>query len=413
MARPHTRTILRTNYRGYHLFIWRFLLAALLVTLLSSVYLIPAASAQQQQQESRQRLDAVQQQIETTERKKLEQEAAAEKAAEQAALITQELVRVSDDITQAENTILTTEESITALEEEEKQKSAFLKQRRKELLDLVAALERLSRRPAALSLMQPGEAQDTARSAGLLGSMIPAIEEKAAEIRGELTALTRVKDKLAAARFAMKNQVESLQGKKQQQEILLAKRRKEQKVAEAAVSEQTRQLQALAREASSLQDLIQRLQQYEERLRNAPKPQRKPKTQKKTYFPNTKPINRARGELKYPATGRLTSRFNTQERVGRTRGIRIRTRAGSQVIAPYAGEIVFAGKFRDYGQLLIIAHGDGYHSLVAGIASLYTSIGENVLTGEPVGTVNERDTEIYLELRQKGKAIDPVPWLSR
>src|SRR3546814_18899818 len=70
------------------------------------------------------------------------------------------------------------------------------------------------------------------------------------------------------------------------------------------------------------------------------------------------------------------------------RGIRIETRSGAQVVAPADGKVMFAGPFRGYGQLLIIAHGGGYHSLLAGFGRIARSVGQWVLDGEPVGSMS-------------------------
>jgi septal ring factor EnvC (AmiA/AmiB activator) len=85
------------------------------------------------------------------------------------------------------------------------------------------------------------------------------------------------------------------------------------------------------------------------------------------------------------------------------------------VVAPYDGEIVFAGQFRGYGELLIIAHGEGYHTLLAGMTRIYGVVGQRLLSGEPVGLMGEGSKgvpRLYVELRRNGAAINPVPWLA-
>jgi septal ring factor EnvC (AmiA/AmiB activator) len=103
------------------------------------------------------------------------------------------------------------------------------------------------------------------------------------------------------------------------------------------------------------------------------------------------------------------------------RGVTLEVAAGSSVLAPFAGRVVYAGPFRDYGQLLIIEHGEGYHLLLAGFERIDTALGESVLAGEPVGIIGSSGgavagrggapSRIYLELRRNGRPIDPTPWL--
>ncbi|MBO1688015.1 peptidoglycan DD-metalloendopeptidase family protein, partial [Clostridium butyricum] len=49
--------------------------------------------------------------------------------------------------------------------------------------------------------------------------------------------------------------------------------------------------------------------------------------------------------------------------------------------------VVYSGPFRSYGQLLILNAGGGYHVLIAGMERISVTIGQFVLTGEPVATM--------------------------
>jgi septal ring factor EnvC (AmiA/AmiB activator) len=90
------------------------------------------------------------------------------------------------------------------------------------------------------------------------------------------------------------------------------------------------------------------------------------------------------------------------------------------VIAPHDGKVVFAGPFRDYGLLLIIDHGEGYHTLLAGLGRIDASVSQWVLAGEPVGQMGPERAgsaraskpRLYIELRHDGRSINPLPWLA-
>jgi septal ring factor EnvC (AmiA/AmiB activator) len=97
------------------------------------------------------------------------------------------------------------------------------------------------------------------------------------------------------------------------------------------------------------------------------------------------------------------------------KGIKIRTRPGADVIAPFDGKVVFSGNFRSYGQILIIDHGGRYHTLLAGLHRIRAVVGQWVLAGEPVATMDpqsSKEPELYLELRRTGQPINPLPWLA-
>jgi septal ring factor EnvC (AmiA/AmiB activator) len=127
-----------------------------------------------------------------------------------------------------------------------------------------------------------------------------------------------------------------------------------------------------------------------------------------------------RGKLPFPAAGPITvgfgrvmnPRFNT---VTVQNGVDIGARAGAPVRAVAAGRVVHAGWFKGYGNLVILDHGEGYHSLVAHLATMQTAMGEDVAAGAVLGTVGDsgslKGPYLYFELREHGRPVDPRGWL--
>ncbi len=147
----------------------------------------------------------------------------------------------------------------------------------------------------------------------------------------------------------------------------------------------------------------------EKTQRTAPAPQRL------AMAPGQVPFSKIRGRLQLPARGERLGKFGESTGFGpRAQGITLQTRKGAQVVVPYNGRVVFAGPFRDYGLILIISHGEGYHTLLAGLTTLQAVVGQSLLTGEPVGRMGgDGKRSLYIELRRKGVAINPNPWWSR
>jgi septal ring factor EnvC (AmiA/AmiB activator) len=128
-----------------------------------------------------------------------------------------------------------------------------------------------------------------------------------------------------------------------------------------------------------------------------------------------RPFSQAHGRLPYPARGQVVGAYGQTNEVGNTtKGITIQTRKGAQVIAPYDGQVVFAGPFRGYGLLLIIEHSEGYHTLLAGMAQVDCSVGQKLTAGEPVGVMGQDESKpsLYVELRHGGQPVNPLPWLT-
>ena len=63
------------------------------------------------------------------------------------------------------------------------------------------------------------------------------------------------------------------------------------------------------------------------------------------------------------------------------------TRVQSLVTAPYDAQVLYAGPFRDYGNMLILGVGKNYHLLFAGLSEISVDVGQVILAGEPVGQI--------------------------
>lgn len=89
---------------------------------------------------------------------------------------------------------------------------------------------------------------------------------------------------------------------------------------------------------------------------------------------------------------------------------------GAPVVAVSSGHIVFCDWLKGYGLLLIIDHGQGFMTLYAHNQSLFKRKGDAVKQGEQIAAVGHsgglKQNGLYFEIRQQGKAIPPLSWLS-
>lgn len=126
-------------------------------------------------------------------------------------------------------------------------------------------------------------------------------------------------------------------------------------------------------------------------------------------------FSQGQGQMPFPARGRIITRYGQTNDVGVVnKGLEIATRKGAQVIAPFDGQVAFAGLFRGYGLLLIIEHSEGYHTLLAGMARIDATVGQRLTSGEPVGIMAQDEAKpmLYVELRRNGQPVNPLPWLT-
>lgn len=368
------------------------------------------------------------------ERRESEQRAAelareAEKLEREAAETAKKLVAAAAEARAHEHAIAELEARLEDIAEERKSRSEGLAARRARLAQLLGALERIARHPPEALMAYARTPQDTLRAAMLLREAVPRIEREARQLRDELEALARLEEQAAARGEALARESKALAGKRQALARLVETKRGLARTTKAEEDKAQARARALAREAKDLRELLAGIER-ERRALAARKPPRPPARSTATAAlpPAAKaarpaapvvaagmPISRAKGQLARPVVGRVAIAFGAQEEAGAAKGVRFETAGNAQVVAPFGGEVVFAGPFRGYGPLLIIDHGEGYHSLLAGLGRIDAVVGQQLLAGEPVGVMSGRGKgpiRLYMELRRGGRPVDPVPWLA-
>jgi septal ring factor EnvC (AmiA/AmiB activator) len=81
------------------------------------------------------------------------------------------------------------------------------------------------------------------------------------------------------------------------------------------------------------------------------------------------------------------------------------------VVAPAAGTIVHAARFRSYGEVVIIDHGNGWQSVVTNLTSIGVAVGQRVRRGDRIGRAGTGEPRIGIELRRGGRAVPIAPLL--
>ncbi|MCK5913848.1 MAG: peptidoglycan DD-metalloendopeptidase family protein [Desulfuromusa sp.] len=126
-----------------------------------------------------------------------------------------------------------------------------------------------------------------------------------------------------------------------------------------------------------------------------------------------------RGKLGWPVNGRVVIGFGQQKdaKLGtyyESNGIEIAVPPGSPIRAVAAGKIVFADYFKGYGNLFIVSHPGGYHTLYAQTDRMKKELGDKISAGDLLGYsgLAGRDS-IYFEIRSKGSPVNPLSWLRR
>ena len=326
------------------------------------------------------------------------------------------------------------EADLAQLKQGEMEKTAALGRSRQQFSHVLMALQKIARNPPEALIVQPLTPAQMVRSAILLRAAVPEIEQRAGRLRRGLLLLAQTRREMGERGRQLAAAAETLDEQRTRLAAIMKEKDSLYRRAVARSAKAENRVKTLARKAGDLRDLLRRLEsdrlasekvarekvEREKAARDkasAPEPAARPADEKRraTRRPALL-ISRARGTLPFPAAGRLVGLYGQAMDTGMTRkGILIRTRRAAQVVAPHDGRVMFAGPFRGYGRLLIIEHGEGYHSLLAGLGRIDAILGQSVLTGEPVGLMGSASgdaPELYVELRRAGQPINPLPWLA-
>jgi len=127
-----------------------------------------------------------------------------------------------------------------------------------------------------------------------------------------------------------------------------------------------------------------------------------------------------RGKLAPPVSAAIAERFgkvvDPEFKTATFRsGVDFGAPAGSTVRAVAVGVVRFAGWFRGYGRIVIVDHGDGFHTISGHLDEIHVKVGARADEGDSLGTVGETGSlggpSLYFELRENGQPVDPEPWL--
>ncbi|MDR2107470.1 MAG: peptidoglycan DD-metalloendopeptidase family protein [Holosporaceae bacterium] len=118
--------------------------------------------------------------------------------------------------------------------------------------------------------------------------------------------------------------------------------------------------------------------------------------------------------LACPVSGKIVTEFGDKgENDEMIYHLAFSTSPGAVVTSPAKGLVVFAGKFLNYGNILIISNGE-YRVFLYGMDNVFPSPGDMIDIGDYVGRMRkegEGDPVIKMELKKSGEPLDPRYWL--
>ncbi len=368
------------------------------------------------------------------------QTAESERLAQEAKQINQEIDSISRKMVNYANLIQNNEEKISSMETELQQLQTELSSAEAEfsiedenLIKTLSALQNLALKPTESLFVQPLTPVEIIRSAMLLRETVPYLEQNAQRIKGKLEQIEKQKQKVENQFNQIKKRKQTLENEHAELKSLAQKKSALRKSIEKQSAAAKKKVAQLASQAQDLRDLLNKLEkerlaqkrrqeQEAEKKRLAEERRKKQEESQRADLIKLKPqaikelgegFIQAKGKLPMPARGRIVTRYGEETSKGvSSKGIIVKTRPQAQVISPFDGNVIFAGPFRGYGNLIIIEHGAGYLSLLAGLDSIDCELGQMLLAGEPVGQMpDSSESKLYIEIRKDNHPINPLTWI--
>jgi septal ring factor EnvC (AmiA/AmiB activator) len=356
--------------------------------------------------------------------------------------LNQALLDTTSRTQSAEGRIAGIEQRLSLLQTSETAIRRSLESRRGLIGEVLAALQRIGRRPPPAVLVRPEDILEAVRASMLLGAVVPDLRQEITILGTDLAELVRLRERIADERKAIAGEMEGLASERQRLASLIEARRAREASAAQDIEAQRATGNELAVQAKTLRDLVERIEKdissatrAAEAARRALEAETQEQRQRMAQLAFRDPARLApkaafqelRGMLPLPVAGSQLRGFGAADEIGgATRGISLSTRPNAVVSSPSDGWVVYAGSFRSFGQLLILNAGNGYYVLLAGMQRIDVSLNQFVLAGEPVAVMGETaeaaatnvgtgtgEPVLYIEFRKDGVSIDPTPWWTK
>ncbi|TKI04046.1 murein hydrolase activator EnvC [Martelella alba] len=220
--------------------------------------------------------------------------------------------------------------------------------------------------------------------------------------------------KLESAREARKKTLSALESSIRQDQQRLDELRQNESRLQADIARAEREAKARAeQEAREAQQVRERQEQAKRQGGTY-----KPSASERELMSRTGGLGKPAGQYLWPVRGRTLHQFGEPlQGELRYKGMVIAAAEGSEVRAIAAGRVLMADWLQGYGLVVVIEHGQGDMSLYGYNQSALVKVGDQVKAGQPIALVGNsggQDTSaLYFEIRRRGQAVNPLPWLGK
>lgn len=361
------------------------------------------------QNQTQEKLEQLSGEIKDRKTRQAKLEAQAEALKQQAAALRRRVIALATDLQNIDAERDRLEERLSELAVSENQLDADLQEDRAALSRLLAGLQAMQQQPAPAFAVHADDALKAVQGALTVAGVVPHMQARADDLRDRLTELAAIRRRMDKQSEALILAEQDAATARHDLDMALADKKTAESKKRQAAAREAAAIKRLVREARDIRDLVSKLN--------------KRKGARARVVTGAGAFARARGLVPLPVRGQIAGRYGARNQNGvALKGIEIAARAGAQVTAPYDGQVLYSGPFRQYGEIVILGLAGGFQMILAGLEQADGFVGQELLAGEPIGTVaDENDlgagssgrSRLYMELRYKGEPIDPAPWLKQ
>ena len=365
--------------------------------------------------QERSRLAEARKQESEARRRSRRYEMAADRAVDAADKARADAIALGARIQESEARIAATQIRIARIERLRTRQRAALARKQEPVARLLAALQTMARRPSALALIQPGSLDDMIHTRLLLETTTPAIRRNSVVLKAEIEHGNRLRAQADQAMAALRIE----QGRIAERRRALARLEQQHRLTSRALDNsamlERERAQAMGEQARDITTLMQQMDEdalLSARLASLPGPVPRPANPDQAGAPPTEQPQQRTTHPSYrlPVIGRIVTGMGELSDAGvRARGLTFAPAPGALVIAPAGGQVRYAAPFRDYGNVIIIDHGNGWTTLLTGLDQISVRVGDSIGQGSPIGRSPRDRPRIMVELRHQGRPVDIAP----
>jgi murein hydrolase activator len=363
--------------------------------------------------------------------------------------LTATLLEATERLQATEARAAEVEQRLDTLTGDEQKLVKSLQDRRALIGEVLAVLQRIGRRPPPALIARPEDILEAIRSSMGLSAVLPQMRGELTQLQTDLAALVKLRGAIGAEREKLAREKDALASQQASLQPMIEARRAAIATNQTARDAEIERARTLAAQATSLKDLIARMEKDSAAAREAAEAAKRADAARAAADAAASRETRAKalaqpfrdqarltpavafadlkGRLPLPANGPIVKRYGAADGSGGAeKGLSIAARDNGIVVAPCDGWIAYSGPYRSYGQLLIINAGGGYYIVLAGMSRINASVGQFVLAGEPLASMGDgaaqtaatiaigaKQPVLYVEFRKDGAPIDPSPWWAK